>query len=373
MKRGLAVILDVVYNHVGEPAHLAHIDQLYYFELKADGRPSNWSGCGNDLRCRAPMFKWLILDSLLHMLEFYGVDGFRFDLAELIGVDTLREIEVRLREHFPEVILIAEPWSFRGHLRSGLKDTGYLWWNDGFRDFLKHYLTGKGDAISLQYFLKGSKDSGGAPFQSINYTESHDDRTWLDDITENADYNAETPTLLDRRRTHLMIGILMMSLGTPMLAQGQDFLRTKWGIANTYQRGDINALDYRRLQDYSGTHEYFRRWIGFRKSEMASCLRLTNVPEEDFFRFFLPESSNGLACLYNAAQTHGSVQLFFAVNPAAHSARFDLKGFGFERSWTQIADSERFQSEGFESALIPLRAELELPATSCALWITRPV
>ena len=369
---GLAVILDVVYNHVGNPAHLAYIDQLYYFELKADGTPSNWSGCGNDLRCHAPMAKRLILDSLLHMLEFYGVDGFRFDLAELFGVEVLRAIEIRLREQFPEVILIAEPWSFRAHLRSGLKNTGYLWWNDGYREFLKSYLTGKGDAVRMQYFLTGSHSSVGAPFQSINYTGSHDDRTWLDDITENANHNAQAPTQLDRRRTHLMVSLLMMSLGTPMLAQGQDFLRTKWGHANTYLRGDINALDYQRLQDFSGTHAYFRCWIAFRQSEMASCLRLATMPGEDFFQFFSPQSGNGLACLFNAAEEHGPVQLFFVVNPEADPVRFNLAGFDFDRSWSQIADSERFDPDGLDSALAELRAELEMPAASCALWISRP-
>lgn len=367
---GLAAILDVVYNHVGNPAHLAYIDQLYYFELKADGTLSNWSGCGNDLRCHAPMVKRLVLDSLLHMLEFYGVDGFRLDLAELIGVDTLREIETRLREDFPEVILIAEPWSFRAHLRSGLKTTGYLWWNDGYREFLKAYLTEEGDAITMQHFLKGSHTSGGAPFQSINYTGSHDDRTWLDDITENANHNAQAPTHLDRRRTHLMVSLLMMSLGTPMLAQGQDFLRTKRGQANTYRRGEINALDYQRQQDFSGTHEYFRHWIAFRKSEMASCLRLATMPEEDFFLFFAPQSGNGLACLFNAVEGQGPVQLFFVVNPAAHPVRFDLSGFDFERSWRQIADSERFDPNGLDSALALLHADLEMPAASCALWIS---
>ncbi|MBC9890036.1 MAG: glycoside hydrolase family 1, partial [Opitutae bacterium] len=369
---GLAVILDVVYNHVGNPAHLAYIDQLYYFELKADGTPSNWSGCGNDLRCHAPMAKQLILDSLLHMLEFYGVDGFRFDLAELFGVEVLRAIEIRLREQFPEVILIAEPWSFRAHLRSGLKNTGYLWWNDGYREFLKSYLTGKGDAVRMQYFLTGSHSSVGAPFQSINYTGSHDDRTWLDDITENANHNAQAPTQLERRRTHLMVSLLMMSLGTPMLAQGQDFLRTKWGHANTYLRGDINALDYQRLQDFSGTHAYFRCWIAFRQSEMASCLRLATMPGEDFFQFFSPQSGNGLACLFNAAEEHGPVQLFFVVNPEADPVRFNLAGFHFDRSWSQIADSERFEPDGLDSALAELRAELEMPAASCALWISRP-
>ena len=369
---GLAVILDVVYNHVGNPTHLLYLDKLYYFELKADGSLSNWSGCGNDLRCHAPMVKQLILDSLLHMLQFYGVDGFRFDLAELIGVDTLREIEIGLREHFPDVILIAEPWSLRGHLGSDLRLTGYLWWNDGFREFLKYYVKDKGDSISLQYFLKGSIDAAGAPYQSINYTESHDDRTWLDDITEHADHNAYEPTPLDRRRTHLMISLLMMSLGTPMLAQGQDFLRSKWGVANTYRRGDINALDYQRLQDFSGTHEYFRQWIAFRKSEMASCLRLDAFPGEGFFQLFNPGSGNGLACLFNGPQTKAPDKLFFVVNPHANPAKFDLKGFDFGRNWNQIADAERFDPDGLETALIALQAELEMPATSCALWISRP-
>ncbi|MEI6051904.1 MAG: alpha-amylase family glycosyl hydrolase, partial [Opitutaceae bacterium] len=92
-RRGLAVLLDVVYNHVGEPAHLLFIDRLYYFEQDAAGNLANWSGCGNDLRARSAMAKRLIIDSCLHLITAYGVDGFRFDLAELLGADVLREIE----------------------------------------------------------------------------------------------------------------------------------------------------------------------------------------------------------------------------------------------------------------------------------------
>ncbi|MDB6165781.1 MAG: amyX, partial [Lacunisphaera sp.] len=92
-RQGMAVILDVVYNHVGEPAHLLFVDKLYYFELDDAGGLENWSGCGNDLRCRSAMATRLICDSLIHLIQVYGVDGFRFDLAELIGVDVLREVE----------------------------------------------------------------------------------------------------------------------------------------------------------------------------------------------------------------------------------------------------------------------------------------
>ena len=367
---GLAVILDVVYNHVGEPAHLLFIDKLYYFELSSDGSLSNWSGCGNDLRCGTPMGKRLIIDSLLHLIEFYGVDGFRFDLAELIGLDSLLEIESVVKARHPDIILIAEPWSFRGHLGSDLKHTHYLSWNDGFRDFVKHFVTGKGDHRGLQYFLAGSPDGVGRPFQSVNYTESHDDRTWLDDITQNPGNNAYYPSPLDRRRTHLMASILFMSLGTPMIAQGQDFLRSKWGVSNTYQRGDINALDYQRLIDYSGTHEYFRSWMEFRKSELGECLRLDTFPGDSFFEFFPAGSGGGLVALYNSTNIAGDRQLLFAINPMTFACAIKIQGLDLGREWRQIADSERFDSSGLTTALVKLTPKLKLPPVSCALWVS---
>ena len=89
-RRGMAVILDVVFNHVGVPAHLMFIDKLYYFEVDGAGKLENWSGCGNDLRARSAMAKRLIIDSCIHLIDTYGIDGFRFDLAVLIGTDVLR-------------------------------------------------------------------------------------------------------------------------------------------------------------------------------------------------------------------------------------------------------------------------------------------
>jgi pullulanase/glycogen debranching enzyme len=368
---GLAVILDVVYNHVGDPAHLEFIDKLYYFELTADGEMSNWSGCGNDLRCNTPMGKRLIIDSLMHLIEFYGVDGFRFDLAELIGLDTLRDIEATVNDKHPDVILIAEPWSFRGHLGSDLKHTSYLSWNDGYRNFLKQYVSGKGDQRSLQYFLRGSPENVGRPYQSINYTESHDDRTWLDDITQNSDFRGDSPTAIDRQRTHLMVSILMMSLGTPMLAQGQDFLRSKWGVTNTYQRGDINALDYQRKAEFSDTHDYFRRWIEFRKSEDAAYLRLEFFPAEGFFEFFPATSGSGMGVLVNALKTCGSRQLFFVVNPMTEPSAIDIGDLARKENWLQLADTEHFDPKGLRAASMSEDSELTMPPVSCALWISQ--
>ena len=234
-RRGLAVLIDVVYNHVGLPPHLMHVDRLYYFEQDREGRLANWSGCGNDLRARAAMSRRLIIDSLIHLIEVYGVDGFRFDLGELIGVEVLREIEVALKRVKPDVVLIAEPWSYRGCIARELQTTGFASWNDGYRDFLKEYVRGGGTCGQYEHFVKGSPGSFAAwPAQTVNYTESHDDKTWIDTITENADGNGQQPTLNDCRRTHLMCAILMASIGVPMLAAGQDFMRSKKGVGNTY-------------------------------------------------------------------------------------------------------------------------------------------
>jgi pullulanase/glycogen debranching enzyme len=155
-RRGIAVVLDVVFNHVGVPAHLMLIDRRYFFEQDAEGRLTNWSGCGNDLRARSAMATRLIIDSCTHLIELFGVDGFRFDLAELLGVEVLQQVEAALKRVKPDVILIAEPWSFRGHIAGALRDTGWASWNDGYRDFVRDYVTGRGGADRMAYFLRGS-------------------------------------------------------------------------------------------------------------------------------------------------------------------------------------------------------------------------
>ena len=88
------------------------------------------------------MFRRLVLASLQHWTQTLGVDGVRLDLAELLGTPLLREIEEDFRAQRPEKILIAEPWSFRGHIAGALRDTGWASWNDGYRDFVKDYVRG---------------------------------------------------------------------------------------------------------------------------------------------------------------------------------------------------------------------------------------
>ena len=369
-RQGMAVVIDVVYNHVGEPAHLMFVDKLYYFELGDDGTLANWSGCGNDLRCRSAMAKRLIIDSLVQLIEVYGVDGFRFDLAELIGVEVLREIETAVKRVKPDVIMIAEPWSFRGHIAAALRPTGYASWNDNYRNFLRDYVHGRGGADSLEYFLKGSPwHFAYWPAQTVNYTESHDDRTWIDNITENANHNGSHPTQNDRQRTHLMAAILLASVGIPLLAEGQDFLRSKQGVNNTYRRGDLNALDYRRLARYPATHKYFADWIAFRRSTRGHLLRQWSRPSEGFFQCFAVPREPAMVAVYNADGSQGPGKLMFAVNPHIDDTTIPIGEFA-ALGWELLADHECFYPESRPAPAQLSPAGIFIPGLGCSLWIS---
>lgn len=368
-RRGMAVILDVVYNHVGVPGHLMFLDKLYYFELGPTGEFSNWSGCGNDLRAGAAMTRRLILDSCLHLLRTYRVDGFRFDLAELLGVDVLRELERELKRAKPDVILIAEPWSFRGYIAGALAETGWASWNDRYRNFMRDFVRGAASRGAFEYYLKGSPWYFARwPAQTVNYAESHDDRAWIDVITENSDGNGDRPTPNDRRRTHLMAAVLFASIGIPMVAAGQDFMRSKQGVNNTYQRGDLNALDYRRLVRFSGTHAYFAAWIAFRLSERGRLLRHFARASEGFFQFAFTPDTVAAAVVYNADGSQGPARLLLLVNPTPGDVEVPLPPAVAGRRWTQVADHEHFFPGARQRRMRDLAGGLFVPALGCGLW-----
>ncbi|MDR0393223.1 MAG: hypothetical protein LBH52_03275 [Puniceicoccales bacterium] len=369
--KGIAVILDVVYNHAGIFNSLQKIDKAYYFRSTGDIF-SNFSGCGNDFRAEAPMAKRLILDSLLHFLNVYGVDGFRFDLAELLGVSVLEEIAQSLKAVKSNVILIAEPWSFRNHVALDLKGTDFACWNDGFRDFVLQYVRGQGNVDGLKYFIKGSTDFlCETAQQSINYTESHDDHCWIDRVTENANCNGENFTAKDRCRTHCMFVILYLSLGIPMISAGQDFLKSKKGIRNTYNREDCNKLDYLRLERFSSTHAYVGGLIELRQSAYGRLLKIGH-PSAHYFKYFDAKNSSALVILYNADHSEGNRQILFAINPHETPMEWFLDNVSAD-TFVQIADTERLCLDGLNPPLASWSQEgmLTLPPLSCAIWLSK--
>ena len=371
---GVAVIVDVVCNHVGVPVHLALLDKIYYFDHDESLEPRNWSGCGNDLRRDAPMVRRLLVESLVHWLKTFDLDGFRFDLAELLEVPLLEEIETALREIKPSVLLIAEPWSFRGRLDSRLGSTSYSSWNDGFRDCVRDYVLGKGNSEGIIHYLKGSPGKNYAkPEQSVNYVESHDDHSFIDAITENPNRDGRNPTTLDCRRARLALALTMVSQGVPMISAGQDFLRSKSGVGNTYRRGDLNVLDYDRLEQFRDLHEYSRNWIRFRLSEEGSLLRLATYPDYSFWEEYRAPEGSAIALLLNADESMGNQKLLFAINPDPDEAILPVMT---ERLGPKqlLATAEKWAenslslSDDFESAS---NGELILPPFQLGMWRVR--
>lgn len=350
---GKSVILDVVYNHVGEPPHLARIDKAYYFYLTESGEFENWSGCGNTIRSESAMSKRLIIESLVHLIQTYDVDGFRFDLAELLGIEILKEIEQTLKAVKPSIILIAEPWSFRGEIKTDLRHAGFMFWNDEFREFAHQYVLGKSHIDSLAYFIKGSTNYLSAwPSQSVNYIASHDDRTWIDKITENPNHQGQNPTQNDIRRTHMAAALMFFSLGTPMLTQGLDFLKSKNGENDTYLRDDLNALNYSDISLHSNTHNYFQNWIQFRQSDWGDCLRLDSIPSPHYTKIARSEHTehSSAVIVFNADQSKGPKQILLMINPHHEYSNIPL-GQTLADDWKAIASIDTFNFSGIETQI----------------------
>lgn len=375
-EKGIAVILDVVFNHIGVPASALNIDKAYYFRTNLDGSLANCSGCGNDFRIESAMAERLALEALEHWVLAYGVDGFRFDLAELLGANFLKKAEKHLKTLKPNILMIAEPWSFRGHLGSSLKGTDFGSWNDGFREFVPAYLDNKTDCEALKYFIRGCVGSlTTRPVQSINYVESHDDRVWIDKITQNAEHNGAYPTARDRRMTHLMAGLMTMSLGVPMWTVGIEAMRSKYGVNNTYLRGDLNAIDYARRLDFPSTVDYFRGMNAFRRGANGRALRVRELGE-NYLKFFEAEhkgalAANALGVLYNSEREEAAKRVFYAINPTPMPVRIRVEGLE-AKNWVQVADHERIDETGLKFGRFEWREDwVEILPVSCGVWVEK--
>ena len=301
-ENGISVILDVVYNHTGWPNLLGYYDKKYFYRLNDDLTDQNFSGCGNDFKSENPMSRKLIIDSLKHWIKNYHIDGFRFDLAELIDIDTLRAIETETRKIKQDLILIAEPWSFRGNIKGKLRNSGWAYWNDEFRNGIKDFVKGRADRTFIKKVIAGSVDIfTDNPAQSINYLESHDDMTLADDITHRPDSDGRLSLEDDLTRNRLSAVCLFTSLGVPMLAGGQEFLRSKHGINNSYNKGDeINGFDWEYAAKHEDLKNFYKELIRFRKSPAGAALRYKTNPSKNYIEWFMPASSGGLGYMLNA-------------------------------------------------------------------------
>ncbi|MBP0438838.1 glycogen debranching protein GlgX [Tianweitania sediminis] len=288
-RAGIGTILDVVFNHTGESDQwgptlsLRGLDARSYFRHAPDGTLVNDTGTGNTLACDHPAAQHLILDALRHFVLQSGIEGFRFDLAPILGRDkngfSAKSALLQSLRSDPVVgsrTLIAEPWDIgAGGYQLGNFRAPFLEWNDRYRDDVRRFWRGDGGLGALATRLAGSSDifgrSGEDETRSINFLASHDGMA-LADVTaycekhnaangednrdghnENLSWNhgVEGPSgnaaVLRARRADLkaMLGTLFASVGTIMLTAGDEFGRTQKGNNNAYaQDNDTTWLDW---------------------------------------------------------------------------------------------------------------------------------
>ncbi|MDE2363275.1 MAG: glycogen debranching protein GlgX [Hyphomicrobiales bacterium] len=286
---GLAIVLDVVFNHTGESdaegptLGLRGLDNALYYRHAADGTMINDAGCGNILACDAPAVVQLVLDTLRHYARA-GVAGFRFDLATTLGRrpqgfahDAPLLAAIERDEELKKLLLIAEPWDIGpGGYRLGAFNAPWREWNDRFRDDVRRFW--RGDAHAAGAFatrIAGSSDffagKGRAPSASVNFVAAHDGFSLRDLLTysfknnwangeQNRDGNggeiawncgAEGETgdesVIDRRRrdARALLATLFLSRGTPMLTAGDECGRSQGGNNNAYaQDNETIWLDW---------------------------------------------------------------------------------------------------------------------------------
>ncbi len=312
-KNGIEVILDVVFNHTAEGNEhgpcfsFKGIDNNIYYMLTPDGKYYNFSGCGNVLNCNHPVVRKFIEDCLHHWVVEYRVDGFRFDLASILGRDQygapMKNPPILEALAFDPITsktkLIAEAWDAGGLYQVGSFPSWNRWaeWNGKYRDDLRRFLKGdSGTAGDALVRITGSKDlyspEGRGHAASVNFLTCHDGFTMYDLYSYNQKHNekngwdntdgdnnghswncgvegaTDDPQIegLRRRLVKNAFAALLCSRGAAMFFAGDEFCNTQFGNNNAYcQDNIISWLDWNRLEEYKEVHDFVRFMIKFRK------------------------------------------------------------------------------------------------------------
>ena len=311
-KAGIRVILDVVYNHTFNIDHsnfqLTYPDM--YYRKTADGKYSDGSGCGNETASEKPLMREFMLESVKYWIDEYHIDGFRFDLMGVHDIETMQQIRAEVNKIDPSIYIYGEGWSAGScaypvdklAMKANTQQlNGIAAFSDDMRDALRGpfsddhkgaLLAGiPGEEESLKFGIVGGiahpqvdmtkvnydkKPWTNNPTEQISYVSCHDDMCLVDRL------KASIPSLTDKNipekeRTAELIRIdqlaqtaVFTSQGVPFILSGEEMLRDKKGVHNSYNSPDsINHLDWNNLQRYPQLFTYYKNLILLRKNHPA--------------------------------------------------------------------------------------------------------
>ena len=410
--QNMEVILDVVFIHTAEGNEFGPsfsfkgFDNQIYYMLTPDGHYYNFSGCGNTLNCNHPVVQNMILDCLRYWVIEYRVDGFRFDLASILGRNEdgtpLHQPPLLRSLAFDSILgnvkLIAEAWDAGGLYQVGSFPSWKRWaeWNGRYRDDMRRFL--KGDDFLSQAAARritGSPDLYDPVFRgrnaSVNFLTCHDGFTLYDLYSYNEKHNEANgwgntdgaddnnswncgvegdttdPSVLALRRKMMMnaCAVLMCSRGTPMFLAGDEFADTRYGNNNPYcQDNLISWLDWSLLEKNRALYEFFRYMIHFRKAH--ACIRKDLEPSYLGFPSMslhgltpwkpdLPESSHTACVLFSGYDDslHKEDLVFLAVNTHWCSAALTLPQLPDGYTWKIAVNTGDKKQQTFTDSEIP--------------------
>ncbi|MFH0879771.1 MAG: alpha-amylase family glycosyl hydrolase [Lentisphaerota bacterium] len=372
--RGLGVILDVVFNHVGSPNIFLLIDKKYYFRLNPDFSMSNFSACGNDVRTEAPMMRRLMVDNILYWMKEFHMDGFRFDLAELVDLETLMAVRDAARAVNPKVILISEPWSFRGENKHQLKGTGWSAWNNDFRYAAKDFAMGRRNRDWMKKNILGSVEIWTTtPLQSVNYLESHDDMALADELCIRPDRDGRNLQDMDAAANRIAATVLFTSLGMPMISEGQEFLRSKCGFLNTFDKGDeVNALRWtdRERPLAAEALAYYKELIHLRLSPEGAAFRVIRKPPANYYQWLMPANDQALGYIVNAPRIHEGASFAVLLNAGGDPVNFIVPFPAGQ--WRMIGNGHAINRQGLsdqEPVRGPVQRSIQVPGLSSFIFM----
>jgi glycogen operon protein len=335
-KNGIEVMLDVVFNHTAEgdqrgpTISFRGLDNRTYYMLTPEGYYFNFSGCGNTLNCNNPVVRQLVLDCLRYWVSEYHIDGFRFDLAAILGRDPMGVplANPPLLEHLANdpvlgrTKLVAEAWDAGGLYQVGSFPAYGRWaeWNGKYRDTVRKFLKGDmGQVPDLSLRLQGSPDLyyGRGTAASVNFITCHDGFTLYDSVSYNGKHNEangehnhdgandnnswncgwEGPTddpginALRIRQMKNAVAMLLVSQGVPMILMGDEVGRTQNGNNNAYcHDSELNWFDWWLVEENAELLRFFQTMIAFRHAHPVLRSR-DHLRHVDYVNAGLPDIS----------------------------------------------------------------------------------
>ena len=323
-RAGIRVILDVVYNHTADIEHsnFQRTYPDYYYRKRADGSYSDGSGCGNETASEKPLMRAFIIESIVYWAQEYHIDGFRFDLMGVHDIKTMNAACRALHKIAPSIFVYGEGWSagqcaYPSHLLASKAHMKQMPGIAAFSDELRDGLRGPFYDDKQGAFIAGVSGAeerikfgivGGIAHPQVNMQQVGSDHLpWNDDPTQFISYVSchDDMCLVDRLRTSvpnltpemlvrldcLAQSVVMLSQGVPFMLSGEEMLRDKQGVHNSYQSPiEINALPWQNLQRYPQLFTYYQRLIALRRHHPAFRLGNANLIRQHLS--FLPTQPN---------------------------------------------------------------------------------